>query len=101
MADLEDGRRVGGHREERRLAERVETGVPEQEIDRERQQAVDVDLGDQGRPERTGHQRRDQREGEREERQNDIGGAHAQPSLPKMPRGRNSSSMAIGPNSTK
>ena len=33
VADLEDGRGVCGHRKERRLAQRVQTGVPEQEVD--------------------------------------------------------------------
>ena len=101
VADLEDRRGVGGHGEERRLAERVEAGVPEQEIDRQREQAVDVDLGDQGHPELAGNERRDQRGGERGQGKYDPVAAHAQPSLPKMPRGRNSSRIAIGPNSTK
>ena len=68
VADLQDGGGVGGDRKERGVAERVEAGVPEQEIDREREQAVDVDLGDQGHPERADHQRRDQRGGERDQR---------------------------------
>ena len=39
VAHLQDGGGVGGHGEERRVAEREEAGMPEQQIDRQREQA--------------------------------------------------------------
>ncbi len=60
-----------------------------------------IDLCDQRHPELADRERREQRCGERDKSENDAVRAHVQLSLPKIPRGRNSSRIAIGPNRTK
>ena len=75
--------------------------MAEQQIDREREQAEDHDLGEQRHPELAGNQRHASARGERDQRHDDAVARTLSASLPKMPLARNSSRIAIGPNSTK
>ena len=72
VAHLQDRDRVRGHREERRVAEREQAGVTEQQIDREREQTEDQHLRQQRHPERADANGASERRGERDEGEDDA-----------------------------
>ena len=100
VAHLQDRGGVGGDREERRMAEREQAGMAEQQIGRKREQPEDHDLGQQRRS-RTRRRTAACAAASGETGDDERQGASSQCSLPKIPVARNSSSTAIGPNSTK
>src|SRR5262245_31848816 len=98
VADLQDRDRIRGHGEERGVAQREQPGVAEQEIGGEREQTEDQHLRGEPHPERAGGVRQRQR---RCQRDHDQHRPVHYASLPAIPRGRRSSSSAMGANSTK